>query len=119
MQHIKRIQRIFQLLGDINRLKIISAIGVEERSVSDIIEAVGLSQPLVSHHLRALRENGILNSFRKGPFIYYQLANPRLLEALTLFSEIYSVEEGDDRKTGSDESESFCFQWMKERCRKK
>ncbi len=88
MDDAYKLQHLFQTLGDVNRLKIIKFIGDKERSVSEIVEALGLSQPLVSHHLRILREREILQTERNGPFIYYRLKNEKLLEALGLFLEI-------------------------------
>lgn len=93
MDDALRLQIIFQVLGDANRLRILKLIGNQECSVSQIVENTGLSQPLVSHHLRALRESLILETKRQGPFIYYKLKDERLLEALGLLQEIFS--EGD------------------------
>ncbi len=78
----------FQILSDPNRLKIISIIGNKELSVSEIVSAMKLSQPLVSHHLKALKESEILETKRTGPFIYYRLKNTKLLDILGLFSEV-------------------------------
>jgi DNA-binding transcriptional ArsR family regulator len=78
------LQQIFQTLSDANRLKIISYIKEEERSVSQIVEETKLSQPLVSHHLRTLRERHILETTRNGPFIYYRLKDKRLLDIFDL-----------------------------------
>jgi DNA-binding transcriptional ArsR family regulator len=91
MDDARKLQHLFQTLGEANRLKIIKFIGKEERSVSEIVEAIGLSQPLVSHHLRILRERDILQTQRNGPFIYYKLKNGKLLDALGLFLEIAST----------------------------
>jgi DNA-binding transcriptional ArsR family regulator len=88
MDDAHKLQYLFQTMGDVNRLKIIKFIGDEERSVSEIVEALALSQPLVSHHLRILRERKILQTERNGPFIYYRLKNGKLLDALGLFLEI-------------------------------
>jgi DNA-binding transcriptional ArsR family regulator len=90
MDDANKLQHLFQTLGDTNRLKIIKFIENKERSVSEIVEALGLSQPLVSHHLRVLREREILQTKRNGPFIYYKLNNGKLLDALGLFLEIAS-----------------------------
>ena len=90
MDDAKKLQHLFQTLGDANRLKIIKFIEDKERSVSEIVEALGLSQPLVSHHLRVLREREILQAKRNGPFIYYKLKNGKLLDSLGLFLEIAS-----------------------------
>ncbi len=90
MDDADKLQHLFQTLGEANRLKIVKFIGKEERSVSEIVEALGLSQPLVSHHLRILRERDILETKRNGPFIYYKLKDKKMLDALGLFLEIAS-----------------------------
>ena len=90
MDDADKLQHLFQTLGEANRLKILKFIGEEERSVSEIVENLRLSQPLVSHHLRILRERDILQTKRNGPFIYYKLKDKKLLDALGLFLEIAS-----------------------------
>ncbi|MCX6122338.1 MAG: metalloregulator ArsR/SmtB family transcription factor [Ignavibacteriales bacterium] len=106
-----KLQNLFQTLGDANRLKIIRIIGDQRRSVSEIVGMSGLSQPLASHHLRVLREQNILKTKREGPFIYYELSDVRMLDALGIFSEllINSV-----NKTRGRETMFTCReQWMK------
>ena len=88
MDNANKLQIFFQTLGDVNRLKIIEFIGSKEQSVSAIVKATGLSQPLVSHHMRILRENHILETKRNGPFVYHKLKDKKLLDALGLFEEI-------------------------------
>ncbi|HEX2946921.1 MAG TPA: metalloregulator ArsR/SmtB family transcription factor [Clostridia bacterium] len=88
MEDTQKLQLLFQTLGDSNRLRIINFIGDQNRSVSEIVEATGLSQPLISHHLKTLRESQVLETKRSGPFIYYRLKDPRLLSALGIFFEI-------------------------------
>jgi DNA-binding transcriptional ArsR family regulator len=82
------LQQVFQTLSDANRLKIIKFISDGDRSVSQIVEETKLSQPLVSHHLRMLREGHILETTRNGPFIFYRLKDRRLL---SLFDSILKV----------------------------
>lgn len=72
----------FQSLGDPNRLRILAIIGSRVCSVSELVEATGLSQPLVSHHLRILRERKLVDAKRQGPFIYYQLHDAGILEVM-------------------------------------
>ncbi len=104
------IQQVLQTLGDANRLRILRYIGDKYRSVSEIVAAVGLSQPLASHHLRAMREKGILETRREGPFIYYALRNPRLLEALG-FLILVTATDGNDNSA----SEFFpCPAWIRQ-----
>jgi len=77
------LSRLFKLLNDPNRLKILFAIGKEMKSVSEIMDETSLPQTLVSFHLRPLRESGIVLTERKGAFIYYGLAEPLLMDVLT------------------------------------
>ncbi|WP_226826941.1 MULTISPECIES: ArsR/SmtB family transcription factor [Acidithiobacillaceae] len=69
-------------LAEPNRLHILCDLGLECRPVTDIIAASGLSQTLVSFHLRVLREAGLVRAERRGSFIYYCLADPELLRIL-------------------------------------
>ncbi len=82
------LHELLQTLGDRNRLLILSTIGTSKTSVSEIVGKIGLSQPLVSHHLRVLKERSIVETERSGPFIFYYLSNPRLLDVLGLLSEL-------------------------------
>ena len=74
--------RLFKLLSDSNRIRILFAIGKEKKSVSEIMSQTALSQTLVSFHLRPLRESGIVAAERQGPFIYYSAAEPVLIDLL-------------------------------------
>lgn len=82
METYKRLQAFLQILADANRLRIIAALGDERRSVSDIVRLLGVSQPLVSHHLRTLKDAGILAAERRGPFVFYWVRDARLIGAL-------------------------------------
>jgi len=78
----KPLEIIFKAFADSNRLLIITTIGDKEMSVSEIIEATGLSQPLVSHHLKLLKNSLILKTRRHGLFVYYSLADKLILKIL-------------------------------------
>jgi DNA-binding transcriptional ArsR family regulator len=75
-------ERFFKVLGDENRLRILQALDTDERSVSEILERTRLPQTLASFHLRILREAGVVGAERRGPFIYYRLEDPSLLNLL-------------------------------------
>jgi len=100
---MERLQLYFQIFSDINRLRIISFIEQGERTVSEIVKATNLSQPLVSHHLKTLKNSRLLNTKRVGPFIYYKLTNLKLLDILGLFEEVLP-KDGDL----SDAGPVFC-----------
>jgi ArsR family transcriptional regulator len=89
MDEMKKLQAIFQMLSDYSRLSIIKAISDNECSVGDIVAQTKLSQPLVSHHLKVLKENHFLLTKRKGPFVIYSLKDNKILYAINLFQEIF------------------------------
>jgi len=69
-------------LADENRLRILLSLDHGKKSVSQITEELGLSQPLVSHHLKELRRTLLVKLERRGPFIFYEMADPQVLELL-------------------------------------
>jgi ArsR family transcriptional regulator len=62
-------------------LSIIRASEAHEACVCDMTDAVGLSQPTISHHLKLLVEAGVLNRQRRGTWAWYALVPERLAEA--------------------------------------
>lgn len=93
-----KIRKAFQTLADSNRLKILSALSESERAVGELVKTTSLSQPLVSFHLKVLKQNGFVTTVRKGPFIYYSVKDIRLLEAIDLFVEIFEEENSGSKK---------------------
>jgi DNA-binding transcriptional ArsR family regulator len=75
-------------LSDENRLRILMCLIGPRKSVSRIVEEVGLSQPLVSHHLRELKRCLLVDIERKGPFIYYGLADSRVFDVVKTLSSV-------------------------------
>ncbi len=75
-------------LADENRLRILQCLGEGKQSVSALVEKLGLSQPLVSHHLRELKRTCLVRVERKGPFIYYQLADNKVLDLLQFLNKL-------------------------------
>lgn len=77
-------------LGDENRLRILVFIADGRQSVSSIVEALALSQPLVSHHLRELRRSLLVTVERQGPFVFYEIADRRIVEIIGRMSGLAS-----------------------------
>lgn len=71
---------IFELLSDPTRRKILDLLRERERSVGELVELVGLSQPGVSKHLRVLRQAGLVEVRQEGQRRLYQLIPTPLLE---------------------------------------
>lgn len=75
---------MFKALGDPVRLRLFSKIASHpdgEACVCEIAD-VGVSQPTVSHHLKKLREAGLITAERRGTWIYYRVT-PAVLAALS------------------------------------
>lgn len=66
-------------LSDENRLRILLCLGRGKKAVGSIVEELGLSQPLVSHHLKELKRSLLVTIERSGPFIFYELSDPAIL----------------------------------------
>lgn len=65
------IAKVFKTLSDSTRLRIVELLNEDCCSVSAIVDATGRSQPLVSHHLRVLRETGLARTERQGARVIY------------------------------------------------
>ncbi|WP_425058139.1 hypothetical protein SCACP_27870 [Sporomusa carbonis] len=71
----------FKALGDDTRLEIINMLVGREMCVCDIFSAVKISQPAVSHHLKVLKQAGIVSDNREGKWIYYSV-NPAAFDII-------------------------------------
>ncbi|QUH06347.1 winged helix-turn-helix transcriptional regulator [Saccharopolyspora erythraea] len=68
--------RVFKAIGDPVRLRLLSLIashGGGEACVCDLTGAFDLSGPTISHHLKVLREAGVIEGERRGTWIYYRV----------------------------------------------
>lgn len=68
---VTELAALFKALSEPARLSIVLALSDECRPVSDVVAATGLPQPLVSHHLRILRDAGVARPDRRGAYVYY------------------------------------------------
>lgn len=70
----------FKILGDMTRVKIISAIDCHEMCVCDIANILSMTKSAVSHQLATLREAGFVTCRRDGKTVYYSLADTHIKE---------------------------------------
>lgn len=78
MTQINQFQEVataFQQLGNCTRLRIFGLLCHSEECVSNIAVAIEISGPAISHHLRVLRNIGLIVSRRAGKEVYYKLTN--------------------------------------------
>jgi ArsR family transcriptional regulator len=67
---------LFKLLGDPQRLTILATLARADAPVCvcDFTDALPLNQPTVSHHLKLLRDGGLVATEKRGTWVYYRLA---------------------------------------------
>ncbi len=63
---LRELRAFHKALADVNRLRIVRRLAEGEANVAELIAHVGLSQPLVSHHLKRLRSAGLVETRRVG-----------------------------------------------------
>jgi DNA-binding transcriptional ArsR family regulator len=81
--YLQRVAFLAKSLSDENRLRILLSLGNGKKAVSQIVEELNLSQPLVSHHLKELRRSLLVNVERRGPFVYYEMSDHRIIDILS------------------------------------
>ena len=79
----ERLLKVFKALADATRLEILRLVGSQAgpTCVCDIVDHFDLRQPTISHHLKILREAGLVRSSKIGIWSFYE-ANPEGLVAL-------------------------------------
>lgn len=82
-EEAERTAVMFKALGDPVRLRLFSSVASHEGGEACVcdISDVGVSQPTVSHHLKKLKEAGLLSSERRGTWVYYRV-EPTVLAAM-------------------------------------
>lgn len=81
-------------LADPVRLRLLREIGNRpggESCVCDLLDVADVSQPTLSHHLKILRTAGLVNSDRRGTWVYYRLIPEAVTEVAELLADIATV----------------------------
>ncbi len=87
-EELREIARYFHLLKDIRRLRILVTLSSKEMTVTELARMLHISQPLVSFHLRPLRDHGLVKMRRAGREAYYSLHLPEIQRRQAEFMEL-------------------------------
>lgn len=68
----------FKALADPTRLRILELVSNGEQCVCELVDRIDVAQPLLSHHLKVLRDAGFVRARREGRWTYYALDRERL-----------------------------------------
>lgn len=79
--------QVFSVLSDPNRLLLLKALKGKEKSVSQLSIEMQQSQPLVSHHLAALKSAGLVKTRKEGSFVFYSAASSKISEVTESLSD--------------------------------
>ena len=71
-------------LADPNRILLLYTLARGPRNVTELCNELNMPQPLVSRHLKVLRDRGMVLTERRGTIVVYSLGDKRLIEALDL-----------------------------------
>jgi ArsR family transcriptional regulator len=77
----------FKAMGEPLRLMILQELGESEKSVSDIAQAVGTTQPNVSKHLKLLLDTGLLARRQAGNIVYYSVADRAIFDICNMICD--------------------------------
>lgn len=87
LQEIEKVSRIFKLLSDATRLKILLTLEQGERNVTSIAEVVQMEQSAVSHQLKLLKDNRMVKARREGKTVFYRLDDQHVFDILEVTLE--------------------------------
>ena len=82
IETVKRQSKLFKALSDEKRLRILKLLRVREMCICELMIALDMSQPNLSHHVRIMENEGIVNRIKKGKWVYCSLADRELVENL-------------------------------------
>ena len=82
----------FRLLGHPARVRILELLRDGERTVGDLQSELGLDSGGTSQHLTAMRRQGVLDSRRAGPSVYYRVKDPRIFQLLEVAKQILTAQ---------------------------
>jgi ArsR family transcriptional regulator len=79
-EHIAaHVAELFRAFSDTSRVRLLSALVQAELNVGTLAEMVGVSESAVSHHLRSLRQMGIVKAHRNGKEVFYRIEDEHII----------------------------------------
>jgi DNA-binding transcriptional ArsR family regulator len=79
IEKAQQMAEFFSLLGDANRLRIVSILAIKELCVCDLAAALDMSESAVSHQLRTLRSMRLVRYYKRGRKVFYRLQDNHVL----------------------------------------
>lgn len=86
-KNVSLLASLIKLVGEESRLKILCILKQDKHCVCEIMEHLKLSQSLISHHLKDLKDAGIIQDEKRGLYVYYFLT-PRGKKIIQLLFQL-------------------------------
>ena len=80
---------MLKLLGNEDRLLLLCQLSLQERTVGELEQLTGITQPTLSQQLGILRDEGLVGTRREGKYIFYGLASPEVIQVMKTLSGLY------------------------------
>lgn len=97
---------VCKTLASPKRIEILNALKDGEKTVSELVEILGVPKANVSQHLAVMRHKGILKSRREGINMYYSVSNLKVIEACILMKEVLVEQMKEKGKLAESEFKS-------------
>lgn len=88
-EHATHVVTTLKLLGNADRLLLLCQLAQQERTVGELEQLTGVTQPTLSQQLGILRREGVVATRRQGKFIWYHLDEPRILQLIQTMYRLY------------------------------
>jgi len=90
-----RVARTLKALAHPYRLRIVDLLEDGERSVGDIVEALGAKPAITSQQLGLMRDRGVLAARREGNHVYYRIANVHIVHVIHCIRESCNMSDSE------------------------
>ena len=86
----KEVAELLKLIANSNRLMILCVLEEGPQTVGELHKRIGaISMSALSQHLSVLKHSGLLDNRKEGLHVFYQIADPRILEVIRVLKETY------------------------------
>ena len=90
-KYISKLSAVLQLVSEVNKLQILCILKKKEHCVCELLQHMQISQSLLSHHLKSLKDMGIVQDRKEGLRVHYSLTSEGKRITTVLFT-IYKKE---------------------------
>ncbi len=93
LEEVGQTAELLKIVAEENRLKILCTLKKGERCACDIADGIGVPQNLASHHLKALKDNGLVGSRKEGLKVIYQINKKAMIKFNSLLNNFLKTYE--------------------------